>query len=97
MAVSRIVKILFLIYLVSSVLSSPLLFVCVGRQTRSPWLATENSPAVHWPSLFLSLSIFFAPKFLGVCIIIIIIIIPKALSASTITLERHLSKDQISW
>ena len=40
----------------------------------SPRLATGNSPAVHWPSLSLSLSIFFAPKFLGVCIIIIIII-----------------------
>ena len=36
MAVSCIVKILFLIYLVTSVLLSPLLFVCVGGQTRSP-------------------------------------------------------------
>ena len=78
MAVSRIVKILFLIYLVTSVLLSPLLFcVCwwTDQEPLSPQLATGNSPAVHWPSLSLSLSIFFAPKFLGVCIIIIIIIV----------------------
>ena len=36
MAVSRIVKILFLMYLVTSFLLSPLLFACVGGQTRSP-------------------------------------------------------------
>ena len=44
------------------------------QEPLSPRLATRNSPAVHWPSLSLSLSIFFSPKFLGVCIIIIVII-----------------------
>ena len=59
MAVSRIVKILFLIYLVTSVLLSPLLFVCVGGQTRSPPSVGDGKQSSCPLAFFVSFSLNF--------------------------------------